>query len=53
MVLREIDKYSIIHVLRFDLEHLACSQDLYCVVLMYILVVFRSRPFGEHMHQEV
>ena len=34
------DKCSITLVLTFDLEHLPCSQDLYCIVLMYTLVAF-------------
>ena len=32
-------KYSNILVLYFDFEHLACSQDLYFIVLIHVLIV--------------
>ena len=38
--LKAIDKCLTIHVLPHDLEHLSCAQNLYSVVLMYMLVVF-------------
>ena len=47
-----VDKCLIIHFLSFDLEHLSCSQDLYCEIVMHILVVFLCRPFREYIQQE-